>query len=188
MEFLTLLLLAIALAMDALTVAVTSGIMIKHIHINKALKIGLFFGVFQGVMPILGWLGGLTFKGLISSYDHWIAFILLSIIGGKMIYESFHLDEEEKQYDPLDNYTLFTLAIATSIDALAAGIGLTMINYSIFLAATLIGFVTFTLSFLGVFAGHKFGNYFNKNLEILGGVILILIGVKILLEHLTQIA
>lgn len=185
MELWTILLLAIALAMDALTVSITSGMIIKHIHINKALKIALFFGVFQGIMPIFGWLGGLTFKDLIADFDHWIAFGLLCLIGGKMIYEAQQMDEEVKKYDPLDNYTLFVLAIATSIDALAAGLGLTMIDYSIYLTATLIGVVTFTLSFIGVFAGHKFGNYFNKNMEIMGGLILIVIGCKILFEHLT---
>ncbi len=185
MEFWTTLFLAIGLAMDALTVSITSGMIIKHIHINKALKIALFFGIFQGIMPILGWLGGLTFKDLIADYDHWIAFILLCLIGGKMIYESQQMEEEVKKYDPLDNYTLFVLAIATSIDALAAGLGLTMIDYSIYLAATLIGVVTFLFCLMGVFAGHKFGNLFNKNMEILGGLILIFIGAQILFEHLT---
>jgi putative Mn2+ efflux pump MntP len=185
MELWTTLLLAIGLAMDALTVSISSGMIIKHIHINKALKIALFFGIFQGIMPIFGWLGGLTFKDLIAGYDHWIAFILLCLIGGKMIYESQQMDEEIKKYDPLDNYTLFVLAIATSIDALAAGLGLTMIGNSIYLAATFIAIVTFIFSFIGVFVGHKFGNFFNKNMEIIGGLILIFIGSKILFEHLS---
>lgn len=183
-EFLTTSFLALALSADAMAVSMTSGLMIRHIKINKALKIALFFGVFQAIMPLLGWVIGLTFRELMTSFDHWIAFVLLGLIGGKMIYESLQENSEEKKFNPLDNSTLLALAIATSIDALAAGLGLSMLKSSIFLACTLIGVITFFLSFFAVFLGHRFGGLFNQKIEILGGLILIIIGSKILCEHL----
>lgn len=183
-EFLTTSFLALALSADAMAVSMTSGLMIRHIKINKALKIALFFGVFQAIMPLLGWVIGLTFREFMTSFDHWIAFVLLSLIGGKMIYESLQENSEEEKFNPLDNSTLFALAIATSIDALAAGLGLSMLKSSIFLACILIGVITFVLSFLAVFLGHRFGGLFNQKIEIIGGLILIIIGSKILCEHL----
>lgn len=176
--------LALGLAADAFAVSLTSGLLIQRIKINKALKIALFFGGFQCLMALIGWGTGINFSHLIAEIDHWIAFILLSFIGGKMIYESLQL-EEQKKYNPLDSYTLLVLAIATSIDALAAGLGLSLLKSSIILAATMIGLITFCLCFAGVFIGHKLGNKFNHKIEIMGGLILILIGCKILLEHLT---
>ncbi|GBF80927.1 manganese efflux pump MntP [Aphanothece sacrum] len=187
MELLNTTFLSIGLAADAFAVSVTSGCLIQHIKINKALKIALFFGVFQGVMPLIGWITGLTFRNLLSNFDHWIAFILLSFIGGKMIYEAFQL-EDDKKFNPLDNYTLFALAIATSIDALATGFSLSLLESSIFFACTLIGLITFSLSFIGVFIGHKFGSIFNQKIEIIGGLTLIAIGSKILIEDLMQIS
>lgn len=183
-EFLTTSFLALALSADAMAVSMTSGLMIRNIKINKALKIALFFGVFQAIMPLLGWVIGLTFREFMTSFDHWIAFVLLGLIGGKMIYESLQKKSEEEKFNPLDNSTLFALAIATSIDALAAGLGLSMLKSSIFLACTLIGFITFVLSFVAVFLGHRFGGLFNQKIEIFGGLILIIIGSKILCEHL----
>lgn len=184
MEILTTTLLSLGLAADAFAVSLTSGFSIRNIKVNKALKIALFFGCFQAVMPLIGWSAGLTFRDFISSFDHWIAFGLLTYIGGKMIHEALQEEEEDKPFNPLDSYTLTTLAIATSIDALAAGIGLSVLKGSILLACTLIGFITFTLCFIGVFIGHKFGGIFNQKIEIVGGVVLILIGTKILFEHL----
>ncbi|PSF38637.1 hypothetical protein C7H19_03780 [Aphanothece hegewaldii CCALA 016] len=183
-EFLTTTFLALALSADAMAVSMTSGFMIRHIKVNKALKIALFFGVFQAIMPLIGWAVGLTFREFMTSFDHWIAFVLLGLIGSKMIYESLQEEEEDKKFNPLDNSTLFVLAIATSIDALAAGLGLSMLKSSILLACTLIGFITFILSFVAVFLGHRFGGLFNQKIEILGGLILIIIGSKILFEHL----
>jgi putative Mn2+ efflux pump MntP len=177
--------LALGLAADAFTVSLSCGLLIKRIKINKALKIALFFGSFQFLMPLIGWGLGINFSYLIAEFDHWIAFGLLSSIGGKMIYESFQLEHERNKFNPLDSYTLLILAIATSIDALAAGLGLSLLKNSIILAATLIGMITFCLSFAGVFIGHKIGNKFNNKIEIIGGLILIFIGSQILFEHLT---
>ncbi|OKH22225.1 hypothetical protein NIES593_13595 [Hydrococcus rivularis NIES-593] len=185
MESLSTVLMAVGLSADAFAVAMSSGLLIKHIKINKALKIALFFGGFQSLMPLLGWMAGLTFREILSSFDHWIAFGLLGIIGGKMIYESLTSDDDERRFNPLDTYTLTVLAIATSLDALAAGLGLAVIKTSIVLAVTTIGAITFSLCFFGVFIGHRFGNLFSKKIEIIGGSILIFIGSKILFEHLT---
>ena len=177
--------LALGLAADAFTVSISCGLLIQRIKINKALKIALFFGAFQYLMPLIGWSAGINFSHFIADFDHWIAFSLLSIIGGKMIYESCQLEHERKKFNPLDFSTLLLLAIATSIDALAAGLGLALLKNSIILVATLIGLVTFGLSFIGVFIGHKIGDRLNNKIEIVGGLILISIGSKILLEHLT---
>jgi putative Mn2+ efflux pump MntP len=184
MDYSTTILIAIGLAADAFAVSMTSGLLIKHIKINKALKIALFFGIFQAIMPIIGYVTGLTFRDLISEIDHWIAFGLLSFIGGKMVYESQQEEGERKKFNPLDFYTLSFLAIATSIDALAAGLGFSLFEVSIVSTASIIGIITFTLSFIGVFLGHYFGNYLNDKVEIAGGIILIGIGIKLLLEGL----
>ncbi len=184
MDILNTTFLSLGLAVDAFAVSLSSGFVIQHIKFNKALKIALFFGVFQGIMPLIGWLTGLTFRELLSNIDHWIAFILLAGIGGKMLYEAIQIEEDEKRFNPLDNYTLLALAIATSIDALAAGIGLAILNSSIIAACTFIAFITFFLSFMGVFLGHKFGSVFNQKIEIFGGITLVIIGTKILIEGL----
>ncbi len=185
MNYLSTTFLALGLAADAFAVSLTSGLLIKRIKINKALKIALFFGGFQYLMPLIGWSLGINFSYIISDFDHWIAFGLLGFIGGKMIYESYQLDTDCKKFNPLDFYTLLVMAIATSIDALVAGLGISVLQSSIFLAATLIGIITFCLSFMGVFIGHKIGNRFNNKIEIIGGIILITLGSKILIEHLT---
>jgi putative Mn2+ efflux pump MntP len=187
MDAATTILLSLGLAADAFAVAVSSGLAIKHMKVNKALKIALFFGVFQALMPVLGWLIGLSFSFLITPIDHWIAFGLLSFIGGRMIYESLQSEECEKKFNPLDTGTLITLSVATSIDALAVGIGFAVLKDSIALAVTAIGFITFFLAFAGVFIGHKCGNLFANKIEILGGAILIFIGSRILFLHLTEL-
>ncbi len=183
MELLTISLMSLGLAADAFAVSLTSGFVIRHIKISKALKIALCFGVFQMIMPLIGWLVGLTFREWIANFDHWIAFVLLAFIGGKMIYEALN-GEEEKPFNPLDPQTLIVLAIATSIDALAAGLSLSMLKMSILLACTMIGLITFTVCFMGVYIGHKFGGLFNQKIEILGGITLIGVGFKILLDNL----
>lgn len=179
--------LALGLAADAFAVSISSGIKIKHIKINKALKIALFFGGFQAFMPLIGWLVGLNLIYLISAIDHWVIFGMLSFLGGRMIYESIQDEISEKKINPLDIYTLLTLSLATSLDALAVGMGLALLKSSIISAVTIIGFITFFLSFLGVFIGHKFGNWFQNKIEMIGGSILIIIGSKILIEHLTTV-
>ncbi|MEG4987574.1 manganese efflux pump MntP family protein [Microcoleus sp. BR0-C5] len=187
MDAATTILLSLGLAADAFAVAVSSGLAIKHMKVNKALKIALFFGFFQALMPVIGWLIGLSFSFLITPIDHWIAFGLLSFIGGRMIYESLQGEECEKKFNPLDTGTLITLSVATSIDALAVGIGFAVLKDSIAIAVTAIGFITFFLAFAGVFIGHKCGNLFANKIEILGGAILIFIGSRILFMHLTEV-
>lgn len=186
MNDLTPVFLGFGLAADAFAVSLSSGLAIKYLKLNKILKIALFFGGFQALMPVIGWILGFSFRDLISGIDHWIAFGLLLFIGGKMIYESYQCEEESKKFNPLDSYTLLTLSIATSLDALAAGIGLAVLKTPIFMAAGIIGVITFGLSSLGVCLGHRFGNICQDKVEFLGGAVLIGIGCKILLEHLTQ--
>ena len=185
MDIISIIFIAFGLAMDAFAVSITSGLTIKSLKINNALKIAVFFGLFQAIMPLIGWLAGLSFRDFISGVDHWIAFGLLSIIGCKMIYESSKMDLNEKKIDPLNIYVLFILSIATSIDALAVGLSLSFLNVSIALPAIIIGIVTFLLSIFGVYFGNRFGHYFERKIEIIGGLILIGIGIKILIEHLT---
>lgn len=185
METITHVFLGLGLAADAFAVSLSSGISIKHIKINKALKIALFFGGFQALMPLIGWLVGLSFRDLISAVDHWLAFGLLALLGGKMIYESIKDDDEEKRFNPLDSWILLSLSIATSLDAFAVGISFSVLKVSIVTAVTTIGLITFFLCFIGTFIGHWFGDFFQDKVEMVGGCILILIGLKILIEHLT---
>jgi len=170
--------------MDAFAVSITSGLTIKHLRINNALKIAIFFGSFQAVMPVIGWLAGLSLRDFIADVDHWIAFGLLSFIGCKMIYESIKIKSSEKEINPLNVYVLLMLSIATSIDALAIGVSFAFLKISIATPIIVIGAVTFLLSFLGVFVGNRFGHFFESKIEIVGGFILIGIGIKILIEHL----
>ena len=170
--------------MDAFAVSITSGITIKRLKINHALRIALFFGLFQAIMPLVGWLAGLSLRGFIAEIDHWIAFGLLSFIGCKMIYESIAVQSKEKQINPLNIYVLLMLSVATSIDALAVGVSFAFLKISIVTPVIVIGAITFILSFFGVFVGNRIGHFFENKIEIAGGLILIGIGIKILLEHL----
>lgn len=181
-----LFLIGIGLSMDAFAVAVCKGLCMTKINKKHAVIIALFFGGFQFLMPVIGWLLGTQFEHYIVSFDHWIAFALLAIIGGKMIYEAVSDDEDEacSVDEKLDLKELTILAIATSIDALAVGITFAFLKVSILPAAGLIGITTFTLSLAGVVIGNRFGSKYKKKAEICGGVILVLIGLKILLEHL----
>lgn len=183
MSILEILLIGIGLSMDACAVAICKGFSIKNISFKKVVSISLYFGVFQALMPFLGYYLGSTFNKLVVNIDHWIAFILLSIIGGKMIKDSFQENNEDEN-DKIDVKTMTILAIATSIDALAIGVTFAFFEISIITAILIIGFVTFTISAIGVIIGNKFGDKFQEKAEIAGGCILILIGVKILLEHL----
>lgn len=186
MNFILLLGLAISLAMDAFSVSITSGVIISKPTISQYLKIGLYFGFFQFIMPILGFYGGVLFESVIKQYDHWVAFGLLCFIGGKMFWESYHVDESGEKKDPTKGRTLLLLSIATSIDAAAVGFSFAALQSRIFFPAIIIGFICFIFSISGVFLGAKIGNKFGKIAERIGGSVLILIGTKILIEHLSQ--
>lgn len=186
MSFWTILLIAVGLAIDAFAVSVTSGFMIRPLNIRLALRIAAFFGLFQALMPLVGWLAGIGLSVLIARVDHWIAFGLLVFIGGKMIVESFRFRDTAAAKGSLGWLTLLLLSVATSIDALAVGLSLSLLQVFIVTPALVIGGVTFGLSLAGVWIGKRFGHCFEKKLEILGGLILIGIGVKILWDHLLK--
>ena len=177
--------IALGLSMDAFAVAVCKGLSMQKFEIKKAVIIGLYFGIFQGVMPILGFLLGGTFAETIEKYDHWVAFILLGMIGINMIREAFDKDEEVN--DKVDFKSMIWLAIATSIDALTVGITFSFLKVNIWFVSLLIAMVTYVLSVLGVLIGNKFGCKYKAKAEVTGGIILLLMGVKIVLEHLTII-
>ncbi len=185
MGIVTIIIIAVGLAMDAFAVSIARGAAYKQLKINHVFRIAAFFGAFQAFMPVVGWLCGLTAKELVASYDHWIAFGLLAGIGAKMIYESFRIRQAEQHPDPMNMLMLVCLSIATSIDALAVGITLSFLNGSIAIAAVVIGLVTFLMSYLGVYIGKTVGHIFENKIEAVGGLVLIGIGVKILIEHLT---
>lgn len=185
MKLLTILLIAVGLSMDAFAVAVVTGSMYRGFKVGHALRMALFFGGFQALMPVIGFLAGLGLMDYIAPYDHWIAFALLFLVGGKMIYESFQIEVVERNRDPSNLLVLLLLSFATSIDALAVGITLSLLKMPILLAVTIIGVVTFILSYGGVAIGKRFGHFFESKVEIVGGLILIAIGVKIVIEHLT---
>jgi putative Mn2+ efflux pump MntP len=184
MEFITITIIAVGLAMDAFAVSIVSGSTYKQLRIKHAFRIALFFGGFQAFMPLIGALAGLTVKQRIEAYDHWVAFALLAAVGGKMIYESFQFKPAQKDIDPSNILVLLGLSVATSIDALAVGITLPLITSSIAAAVIIIGLVTFVLSYLGVFIGKHLGHFFESRIEAVGGLILIGLGLKILLKHL----
>ncbi len=196
MNFIALIFTAFALSMDAFAVSITKGMTIKNLKKSTALKMALTFGVFQGAMPLLGWALGISFESYIKSIDHWIAFILLGFIGFNMIKGFFDDRKEENaselefsattDVDDLSNKEIIMLAVATSIDALAVGISFAFLNVSIIPAASIICIITFLVCVVGVFVGNKVGDIFNGYAELVGGVILILIGFNIFNEH-TQI-
>ena len=186
MDLVTIVFIAIALAMDAFAVSIVSGITIQRLRLKHVLRIALFFGIFQGVMPLIGWAAGHGFHDMMKDVDHWIAFGLLSFIGIKMIHESRTMEEDVCR-DSCTTSNLFILAFATSIDAFGVGLSLSIIDSTIFLPAAIIAVVTFSLSFVGVYIGDVFGHMFERKIEILGGSILILIGLSILNEHLGYI-
>ena len=185
---LEILLIALGLSMDAFAVSLASGATMKRLHLPNALKMGLFFGAFQALMPVVGWAAGLAAKDFIAGWDHWIAFVLLSGVGGKMLYESFRIKEEEEcggpRTCPFDTGTLTVLAIATSIDALAVGLTFSLLRLSIIAPVLVIGLVTFLTSVAGVKIGSAGGHFFEHRMEAAGGLVLIGIGLKILLGHL----
>lgn len=187
MGFVELFLIGVGLSMDAFAVAICKGLNMRgKINFKHAAIIALFFGGFQAIMPLIGYFLGIGFEKYITRIDHWIAFILLCFIGGKMIVEAIkewnEVDKQEE--DRLDIKELFVLAVATSIDALAVGITFAFLNVNIWSAISIIGATTFVLSIIGVVIGNKFGSKYKSKAELVGGIILVLIGAKILLEHL----
>lgn len=182
-----LLLMGVGLAMDAFAVSICKGLAMRKVNKKQAVVIGLFFGGFQALMPFIGWLLGSQFESYITSIDHWIAFILLGFIGGKMIVEALKPEEtvEIKEMDaPLDLKEMLLLAVATSIDALAVGITFAFLDYPIVEAISIIGITTFCISVGGVYVGNFFGNKYKNKAEFAGGLILVIIGLRILFSHL----
>lgn len=178
-----ILLISIGLAMDAFAVSVCKGLAMKKMSWKNAIIIGLYFGIFQAVMPVIGYFLGTTFERFITNVDHWVAFILLVGIGINMVKEAFD-KESENRNDNVDVKTMLVLSIATSIDALAIGITFACLKIHIVMPVITIGLITFIISVIGVKIGNRFGDKYEKKAEIMGGVILILLGIKILLEHL----
>ena len=184
MGLVEIILIAVGLAMDAFAVSICKGLSMKKMDWKKAIIVGLYFGLFQGGMPVIGYLLGVGFEESIKFIDHWIAFGLLAFIGGNMIKEALSKKEDDEVDDKVDFKTMVVLAIATSIDALAVGVTFAFLNVNIILAVSLIALITFIISCIGVKLGNVFGDKYEKKAELAGGIVLILIGLKILLEHL----
>ncbi|PLY03850.1 MAG: hypothetical protein C0623_00430 [Desulfuromonas sp.] len=184
MNFLTLFGIAVALAMDAFAVALSVGVAVSPLTGRHFFRLGFHFGLFQALMPVIGWLVGRTVQSYIIDFDHWIAFALLVFVGGHMIHEALHPEKEERQPgDPTRGMSLVFLSIATSIDALAVGLSLGMLKITVWLPALIIGLVAGIFTIIGMQIGRKVGNKWGGNVEIFGGIVLILIGIKIVLEH-----
>lgn len=184
MGILTIMIVAAGLAMDAFAVSIVSGSTYEQLKVRHAFRMALFFGAFQAFMPLVGSLAGLGLRADIAGYDHWVAFGLLSAVGGKMIYESFQIKPSRQGIDMSSVPLLLILSVATSIDALAIGFTLSMVAVSLALAVTIIGLVTFVLSYFGVFVGRRYGHFFEGRIEAIGGLVLIALGLKILLQHM----
>ncbi|MFB9313484.1 manganese efflux pump MntP family protein [Nocardioides plantarum] len=183
MSLVTLFLIAVGLSADAFAVALGKGLQMKRLSGRGVLALALTFGLFQGLMPVLGWAVATGFRDYVTSIDHWIAFVLLAAIGGKMIWEAFGDDDEDDGDGRVPFGELMLLGVATSIDALAVGISFAFLDVSVAGAATLIGVTTFVLTAVGVWLGHRAGVKFRGPAEVVGGLVLIGIGLKILLEH-----
>ena len=181
MNIIDIILIAFSLAMDAFVVSICKGLTIKNKRIKKSLKISMYFAIFQAIMPIIGFVIAISFKGIIESIDHWISFIILSFIGFKMIKEA--IMREDNYDDKFDYKTLMLLSIATSIDALVIGISLSFLNVNIISSIIIIGIITFILCFIGSYLSSKIGDS-SRKYQILGGMVLFAIGLKILFEHL----
>ncbi len=185
MDLLTTLLIAVGLAMDAFAVSVAHGMSSRNLRSSAILKMAMSFGLFQAFMPVIGWLAGVSLAEVISGVDHWIAFGLLCVVGGKMIHDSRNAGSDKKSAGALALAALLVLSVATSIDALAVGLSFAFLQVAIIAPVIVIGTVTFLLSFVGVSFGNKLGSLFSGKVEVAGGLILIGIGIKILLEHLS---
>ena len=188
MSFVEILLIAIALSMDAFAVSVCKGLSVPKLLPRHALTVGLYFGGFQALMPLIGYLLGQSLASAIASIDHWIAFALLALIGGNMVREALGDDDEEKTDASFGFKTMLLLSVATSIDALAVGVSFAFLGVNIIAAIATIGTTTFILSIVGIKVGNMFGAKYKDKAELVGGIILILMGLKILLEHLGVIS
>ena len=184
MNLTTILLIAVGLSFDTFAVSVSSGLTIRQIRFFQAVKIAFTLAFFQSLMPLIGWILGNQVAGYIASYDHWVAFGLLSLLGLKMIYESLKNDKENSNFNPLNLVVLLGMSIATSIDALVVGVSFALIEINLYWSIFIIGVVTFLVAMIGMLFGKKVGGKLGKRMEIIGGLILIGIGIKILLEHL----
>ena len=179
--------IAIGLSMDALAVSVANGIMIKKLRVEHAFRIAFSFGFFQAIMPLIGWAAGITFSAYIKEIDHWVAFGLLVIVGSRMIWESFtNSQKDEAARNCLHFPTLLILSLATSIDALAVGVSFAFLDMTIWFPILIIGLITFVICFIGVKIGNKLGPIFGNKLGIIGGLVLIGIGIRILIQHLVE--
>lgn len=186
MDFLTVLLIAVSMAMDAFAVSLGIGTTRQACSPRPMFRLSFHFGLFQFIMPILGWLAGHTIVGLIAQFDHWVAFGLLAFVGGRMIRSGLDAASTAYPGDPSRGGTLFMLAVATSIDAFAVGLSLAMLNVQILYPSIVIGVVTGSLSLVGLLAGHRLGMLFGKRMEIVGGIILVGIGLRVLMTHLSE--
>lgn len=186
MNLFDLIVTAIALSMDAFAVSISKGLSVQTLRPKHSLIVGAYFGGFQALMPFLGWLLASSFAEYIRRFDHWIAFVLLALIGANMIREALSKKEEEKMDASFGVKTMLPLAIATSIDALATGVTFAMTETNIWLAIAVVGTTTFVFSAVGLRIGHLFGRKYQAKAELLGGVILVLMGIKILIEHLCE--
>ena len=181
-----LLLLALSLSIDAMVAAITIGLCKTDVRPQDGLKTALYFGGFQALMPVLGYFLGSQFREFVQPFDHWIILLLLAVAGSKMIRDSREFDSDKCAVDPWSHTNLFVLAIATSLDALAAGISLSLVQAPMWISASVIGLVTFSLSYAGVVWGKKLGNRFRSIASVIGGIILILLGFRVVIEHLVQ--
>jgi len=181
---LEIILISVGLAMDCFAVSIAGGATAVKIKVIDALKVGFFFGMFQVIMPLIGWYIGFGFKNLVEKVDHWVAFGLLCAIGIKMIYEAIRSRGEKRKINLTGLPTLIILSVATSIDALVVGISFSLLDVSLYLSIVVIGLFAFIFSACGYFIGNKVGQFLKNNVEIAGGIILIGIGTKILIEHL----
>jgi len=183
MNWITIFGIALALAMDAFAVALAAGGVINPLTRRHLFRLGFHFGLFQALMPIAGWLVGMALQQWISAYDHWIAFVLLALVGGRMILEAFDEKNDKPASDPTRGLTMVMLSVATSIDALAVGLSLAMLGVSVWRPAVVIGMVAGVLTVCGMLLGRRLGDNWGKRVEICGGLVLCIIGLKILLEH-----
>lgn len=184
MSFSSILIIAIGLGMDAFSVAIGVGATSRILSACSVFRLSFSFGLFQVIMPIAGWLAGMSVANIIADYDHWVAFILLAFVGGKMIVESFNEETEVHVTDPTKGIVLLMLSVATSIDALAVGLSFAFLKIPVFYPSIIIGIVAFFMTMVGMLFGEKLGNVIGKRVELLGGLILIGIGVKILIDHM----
>ena len=183
-DFVSILIIAIGLSADCFAVSISGSVAMQRTTPLQIIRTAFTFGLFQAIMPVIGWLIGRNLVTLVADYDHWVAFALLLLIGGKMIWESLHESEDNEKTDITRGLTLLTLAVATSIDALAVGLTFAFLRISIALASSTIGVIAFIVTILGFLTGEKVGQLFGKRAEIVGGIVLIAIGIRILLSHL----